>query len=219
MLEIGCAGGIDYIGKRYRATGLDVSWESLRRAAKDYETRVLGSCMERLPFPDGSFDGILSSFLWEHIPPERKPALLAECRRVLRPGGKLIFLYDVETQNPLIRAFRSKDSARYQRVFLDADGHLGYQTPEVNARIFDAAGFRLLQHLGFERSPLVSPSTFDKLSRWDGAAQRLFRLGARLQSSRLFYPYLALQRTFDASLGRMLPRSWARIMVTVALAP
>ena len=219
VLEIGSAAGIRYLGTRYRTTALDVSWQSLRRICADYEARVLGSCTGRLPFPDGSFDGVLSSFLWEHIAPEQKPAMLAECRRVLRPGGRLIFLYDVETRNPLIHVYRSKDPGSYQRVFLDGDGHLGYQTPEDNAAIFRRAGFAIRMHRGLERSPFVSPSTFEKLSHFNGAPQGAFRAGAAIQSSaRLFYPYLAFQRVFDGSVGLALPRSWSRIMLTVAVA-
>jgi SAM-dependent methyltransferase len=45
--------------------------------------------LQRLPFPDGSFDLVVHSDTLEHVPePERA---LAECRRVLSPAGACVF--------------------------------------------------------------------------------------------------------------------------------
>jgi SAM-dependent methyltransferase len=45
---------------------------------------------EALPFPPGSFDLILCEHVFEHL--ERPLTVLSECARVLRPGGRLLFL-------------------------------------------------------------------------------------------------------------------------------
>jgi SAM-dependent methyltransferase len=44
---------------------------------------------EPFPFPDASIDRILCEHMIEHVPAEQGAALVAECRRVLRPGGRL----------------------------------------------------------------------------------------------------------------------------------
>lgn len=49
---------------------------------------VRGSC-DLLPFPDCSFDLVVSSLLLHHLTSEQKARTLAEARRVLRPGGQL----------------------------------------------------------------------------------------------------------------------------------
>ena len=43
-----------------------------------------------LPYPDNSFDRVLSSLLFHHLTRENKVRTLEEVYRVLRPGGKLI---------------------------------------------------------------------------------------------------------------------------------
>jgi len=43
----------------------------------------------RLPFADGSAGVLYSSHFLEHVPTDRLPGLLAECHRILRPGGWL----------------------------------------------------------------------------------------------------------------------------------
>lgn len=48
----------------------------------------VGADVTALPFRDGSFDAIKATELLEHVPDV--PAALAECRRVLRPGGRLV---------------------------------------------------------------------------------------------------------------------------------
>ena len=51
----------------------------------------LGACLSgdavRLPFPDGTFDRIICSEVFEHIPDDA--GAMAELQRVLRPGGVL----------------------------------------------------------------------------------------------------------------------------------
>ncbi|MBM3395671.1 MAG: methyltransferase domain-containing protein [Betaproteobacteria bacterium] len=42
-----------------------------------------------LPFPDASFDVVMSQQAWCHVPD--KPRLIGQCARVLKPGGVLAF--------------------------------------------------------------------------------------------------------------------------------
>lgn len=46
----------------------------------------------QLPFPDGSFDRVLSSLVFHHLTTEDKQRTLWEVFRVLRPGGELHIL-------------------------------------------------------------------------------------------------------------------------------
>lgn len=45
---------------------------------------------QAIPYPDSSFDLIVSSLALHHVPPERKPDMAREIARVLEPGGRFI---------------------------------------------------------------------------------------------------------------------------------
>ncbi len=87
ILDLGCGVGHSYHLLAPRETvGVDIDAEPL--AGQDRETHVAD--MRDLPFPEHDFDGVLSVQSIEHVPdPER---VLAEVRRVLRPGGRAIFV-------------------------------------------------------------------------------------------------------------------------------
>jgi len=60
-------------------------------AERNVTGRFVTGIGERLPFRDGSFEAVLSFDVFEHTRnPER---VLAECRRVLRPGGRLFVVF------------------------------------------------------------------------------------------------------------------------------
>lgn len=86
VLDIGC-GSSRMILDLPHAVGLDIRQNKLRWLSWRRSRLVRASC-ERLPFADASFDGVIHSEVIEHLPDD--PAILAECRRVLRPGGVLI---------------------------------------------------------------------------------------------------------------------------------
>jgi SAM-dependent methyltransferase len=214
VVELGCAGGVRYFGQRYRMVGCDLSLSSLHNL-HFYQRRVQADASACLPLPDGSVDAVVSSYFWEHISPEVKPAILRECERILRPGGKIIFLYDVETENSLIRRYRTKDRALYYRLFIEGDGHLGYQRPSDNIALFRAAGFRVIEQRGMEKTWLQSPSTYAKLEQFGGRFSTILGLGRRLGQSPWFYPYTALLRFADSLIGPLLRDDLARIELVV----
>jgi ubiquinone/menaquinone biosynthesis C-methylase UbiE len=59
---------------------------------------VVEAPAERLPFPDDSFDTVVATLVFCTIPDP--PAALAEVSRVLRPGGRLLFLEHVRSHDP-----------------------------------------------------------------------------------------------------------------------
>jgi ubiquinone/menaquinone biosynthesis C-methylase UbiE len=47
---------------------------------------------EKLDFPDGHFDLIVSSFFFHEVPVKSTRTILRECRRLLAPGGHMVHL-------------------------------------------------------------------------------------------------------------------------------
>jgi len=91
VLIVGCGFGFDE--KNIRSLlgevdlwSIDISLEMLRLAlASRSPSRFALALAERLPFPDESFDRVLSREVIEHVISPR--AMLKEIGRVLRPGG------------------------------------------------------------------------------------------------------------------------------------
>jgi SAM-dependent methyltransferase len=214
VLEIGCGGGFRYLSQRFRTVGLDVSVSSLARLTDVYTACLQVDLTHGIPLPDASVDAAISSFVWEHILPHQKPAVLAELRRVLRPGGKLVFLYDVDGTHPLYRRMQAADPALFQEILIDREGHSGWQTAAQNAEAFQAAGFRIVEHRGKEKL-LIGPAMYDKVHHWPGAFRRLARVGLKFRYGWRYHLYNAATRVLDESLGRLLPERWSRVMVTV----
>ena len=76
ILELGCAAGVDYFGRRYRMIGLDLSFKSLK-GLNNYVCGLQADAT-KIPLADKSVDGIISSYFWEHIPGELKDRMLEE---------------------------------------------------------------------------------------------------------------------------------------------
>lgn len=91
VLELG-AGYCDFsnaVAAR-RRVALDLEPSVVEHAAPGVEARV-GDCRE-LPFADASFDVVFASNLLEHLDRPGLAATLAETRRVLRPGGRVVLV-------------------------------------------------------------------------------------------------------------------------------
>ncbi|ALC11548.1 class I SAM-dependent methyltransferase [Sphingopyxis sp. 113P3] len=99
VLELGCGGGINmefYEPARITGfSGLDPSPELLamsRAAAKarGIEADIRGGIAEAMPFESDRFDTVVTTFTLCSVADQA--AVLAEIRRVLKPGGTALFL-------------------------------------------------------------------------------------------------------------------------------
>ena len=84
------------VGEGGKALGIDLSDEMtvLTREALEKEgllerAELHTGDASRLPFDDGSVDGVFMSFTLELFDTPEIPAVLAECRRVLRASGRI----------------------------------------------------------------------------------------------------------------------------------
>jgi SAM-dependent methyltransferase len=100
-----------------------------------------------LPYPDASFDRVVSSLFFHHLLPADKLRTLAEIRRVLRPGGELHIADWGRPEDPAMRV-----AARGIRLLDGAEStadNLAGRLPQVIAdagfkRVREGRAFRTL---------------------------------------------------------------------------
>jgi ubiquinone/menaquinone biosynthesis C-methylase UbiE len=102
VLDVGCGTGslailIKGLHPAVEVTGVDPDPKALARALRKSSRAGVRVQLDRgfagaLPYPDGTFDRVLSSFVYHHLRRDEKPEMLREARRVLTPGGRLCLL-------------------------------------------------------------------------------------------------------------------------------
>jgi 2-polyprenyl-6-hydroxyphenyl methylase/3-demethylubiquinone-9 3-methyltransferase len=91
LLDVACGGGLLHPhvrDKGYRHLGVDLSDAALSEARDHGVHAVLRSTISKLPIGDETVDVVVAGHCLEHVPDQ--PAVIAECCRVLRPGGLLV---------------------------------------------------------------------------------------------------------------------------------
>ncbi|MEU4040943.1 class I SAM-dependent methyltransferase [Streptomyces antibioticus] len=100
LLDVACGTGI--VTRRLaagrpglRVTGVDLSPAMARQAAARLPGTIVRADSRRLPFPDGVFDAVTSVWLLHLVEDEGDARrIVAECARVLRPGGVYVTTVD-----------------------------------------------------------------------------------------------------------------------------
>ncbi len=110
FLDFGCGDGMSatffhelFPGSRY--TGFDISAESIRVASCRNLCGcrfVTGEPADMLPFEPESFDVVLVSCVFHHIPVSQWPKTIDRLVRVLRPKGSL-YIFEHNPLNPVTR--------------------------------------------------------------------------------------------------------------------
>ena len=141
VLEIGCGTG-NLLLLAARAVpgatliGLDPDPAVLATAARKARRagvtlRLDRGYADRLPYPDGSVDRVLSAFMLHHLPADQQHDALREVRRVLAPGGRL-HLLDIDGSPPS-RAGRLLRVGHLHRAGTHDHGHDGRPGPHAHA--------------------------------------------------------------------------------------
>ncbi|MGI5521609.1 class I SAM-dependent methyltransferase [Micromonospora sp. CA-259024] len=129
------------------AFGVDLSPAMIEIARRDHPgLRFEVGSMTRLDLPDDCLTGLLAWFSLIHVPDDEVPAVLAEFRRVLRPGGVVLL------------GFHAGDGSR-----LKTEGYGGHpmhvyvhrRPPDRVAAWLDAAGFTVEAEMTHRPAPNV----------------------------------------------------------------
>ena len=94
---------------------------------------VLDAPAERLPFPDASLDTVVSTLVLCTV--DRPDVVLDEIKRVLRPGGRLLFLEHVRADSPRLAAWQDRLEKPW-RLFAE-----GCRCNRATVELIEAVGF------------------------------------------------------------------------------
>jgi ubiquinone/menaquinone biosynthesis C-methylase UbiE len=117
VLDVGTGTGVfipylfENIGKKGRIFALDFAGEMLKKArAKRFDGNIdyLQADVGKIPLSDGTFDSVVCYSSFPHF--QDKPAALAEIKRVMKDGGKLLICHtssrarinEVHSQIPVV---------------------------------------------------------------------------------------------------------------------
>lgn len=102
VLDVGCGTGtlatmIKRLHPDVEVVGLDPDPKALAHARRKAARTALSirfdqGFADELSYPEASFDRVLSSFMFHHLPPDEKGRMLRAARRVLKPGGEFHML-------------------------------------------------------------------------------------------------------------------------------
>lgn len=164
VLDLGCGNGrvYEYLQqKNIDYTGFDLSQGLLDEAQKKYpETTFVQGNMVSLPFEDNTFDQVWSIASFHHLQNQTdRKQCLAEIRRVLKPGGKLLMTsWNLLQKKYRSQLFKNIVSCKWMTVSIydfnipwkNADGSVKADryyhafTPSRLRRLLQNAGFEMV---------------------------------------------------------------------------
>lgn len=144
VLEVGIGSGLNlafYGSAATRVTGIDPSPRLLAKARTRIGTmpvELVEASAEQLPFDARSFDSAVVTYSLCSIPDPARA--LAEVRRVLRPGGELVFVEHGLAPEPRVQRWQHRLTPVWRRV--GGGCHLDRDI----ASLLRAAGFDIADH-------------------------------------------------------------------------
>jgi SAM-dependent methyltransferase len=154
-LDLGCGEGVftrELSRRGVPVTGLDIdpgAVESARSNMKrlGFEYPVICANAESIPFPDGSFEQVISTDVLEHV--DHPEQALQQAARALGPGGRLIVTVPTPLylSQPIVPLNFSPQLAAFGHV------HAGWFAEEA-ALMFERNGFEIAAHSYFGHFPV-----------------------------------------------------------------
>ena len=144
VLDLGCGTGtLALMVKRSQpdaeVVGLDADPQMLKVAFTKAARETIPVTFDQgmafsLPYPDASFDRVLSSLMIHHLKTPEKQKTAREIYRILKPGGQL---HVIDFGKP--RTFYGKLVGRFLHGFEEANDNIDGRLPEI----FEEAGLRV----------------------------------------------------------------------------
>lgn len=153
VLHAGCGSGqVDTDIRNFiNITALDISAHALKiyKKVNGDNSKIIQGNIFSLPFADNTFDGLYNLGVVEHFTQDEIGQILAECKRVIRPGGKIVVLW------PPVFGFTVfvLDSAHFvlNKIFrmnikLHPDEITRVRSRKHAIETFESSGFRIIEY-------------------------------------------------------------------------
>ena len=135
VLELGCGSGspeTQRLAERFQLTGVDISPRQVERArAAIPRAEFLCADFTELDLPESSFDAVASFYVFNHVPRELLPPLLARIHGWLVPRGWLV------------AAFGVSDTEGWTGEWLGAETFFSSYPADTNSRLVPEARFTI----------------------------------------------------------------------------
>jgi len=165
VLEIGCGTGNLTVMLKQRqpqadVVALDPDPNALARARRKAELagadiHWVQGFADAIPYPDASFDRVMSSFMLHHLPRDEKRAALVDVLRVLKAGGSF-HVVDFAAPDDRQRGVLAR--------LLHGAGHLHDNAPGRIIAMLEDVGFGAAGCVGTRRT-LFGPIDFHRATR------------------------------------------------------
>jgi ubiquinone/menaquinone biosynthesis C-methylase UbiE len=153
VLHVGVGTGAEHaalqraVAPQGLVVGCDLSRGMLQLTRARADTPLCEGDAARLPLRPDQFDRLFSAYMLDLIPLAEIPLVLAEFRRVLRPGGRIVLVSLTTGADPLSRMFVAAWTLAYR---LDPR-RLGGCRPLTLAELLSQAGFAVERHVVVQR--------------------------------------------------------------------
>lgn len=163
LLDVGCGSGVFLARMRglgWEVEGVEPDRETVKVAREQFGLSIHEGTLAEAGFPDDTFDAITMNHVIEHV--WDPISTLQECRRVLKPGGKLVLITpNIESLGHRLfrEAWRGHEVPRHLYLF----------SPRTLRTCAEQAGLKVLQLRTTARS-----------ARWIWEASRLIKRNGML---------------------------------------
>lgn len=201
VLDVACGPGLvacAFAARVRHVTGIDLTPAMLDRARdvarEQHATNVTWHCGDvvPLPFAAGAFSVVVSRFAFHHFPDPAR--VLAEMRRVCRPGGRVAVADLLASPDPM------RAAAFHRMEMLRDPSHARALTQDELRRLFADAGFRPPRESSYGMDveldavlarSFPAPGSEPEIRRLfeDAASDDGFGLNVRRQGSEIWFTY------------------------------
>lgn len=139
LLDVGCGDGQFLANMRelgWEVHGVEPDGQAVKAANQKFGLNVHEGALEKISFPDNTFDAITMSHVIEHLP--NPIGTLRECKRMLKKGGRLVMTA------PNIESLAHR-LYRDSWLPLDPPRHLFLYSPSTLRTCVERSGLRIME--------------------------------------------------------------------------